>query len=319
MTETAKPPRWTEYMSLKTVLRAPRNPKSHNVQVIRNSMSRFGLVEQPALDERTGRLVAGHGRLEEWQRAAKAGEDPPDGVLLDGDDWLVPVSRGWRSKDDAEAEAYLITSNNSVIMGGWNEGDLEAMLADLARADFGLAQVTGTSAARLDEILDAAEASAAEALRASANASEVPIGQTPYGDRYADPAAEAPWMAQTAPRFDDAPIEHEQVPSTGARYAESEEDEATRAARIASYQPRQGHSTGLVEMILVYTVDDRNEAARLVSEARDVLGADLKASEVILRGLRVLAAVLSARETDRSVRMSELARRAGWDGPGALG
>jgi hypothetical protein len=304
-----KLPRWTEYMPLEKILRAPRNPKNHNVQVIRGSMNRFGLVEQPALDERTGRLVAGHGRLEEWYRAKAAGESAPEGVVEGADgSWSVPVSRGWSSKDDAEAEAYLITSNNSVIMGGWDETGLNEMLADLARNDFALAQVTGVSAAELDVILDAQESALADAVRSGNSAvTEVPIGQTPYGN----PLDAAPWMAQTAPRYDE-PIEHDQVPATGARFAESAEDEATRAARIASYQPRQGHSTGLVEMILVYPIDDRNEAARLVAAARDVLGADLKASEIILRALRVLSAVLDARETDRAVRMDAIARQAGW-------
>jgi hypothetical protein len=147
----------------------------------------------------------------------------------------------------------------------------------------------------------------AEALRAS-NAGSTTLIQDPQpaytGDR-------PEWMSQTAPQFGDEPFEHDQVPATEARYAESAEQEATRAARIAGYQPRQGHDTGLVEMVLVYPLEDRNEAARLVAAARDVLGPDLKAAEVILRALRVLAAVLDNREAP-SVSLAQIARVAGW-------
>ncbi|MEU8356488.1 hypothetical protein AB0C27_10810 [Nonomuraea sp. NPDC048882] len=43
-----------------------------------------------------------------------AGESksPPEGVKI-GDDgvWLVPILRGWTSRSDAEAEAYLVAAN----------------------------------------------------------------------------------------------------------------------------------------------------------------------------------------------------------------
>lgn len=118
-------------MPLDGVLRADRNPKRHDASLIRKSIGKFGVVETPALDERTGKLVAGHGRLNEWERARDAGENPPDGVqILDGD-WHVPISRGWASRNDAEADAYLLVSNRSTELGGWDSQELAGLLDDV--------------------------------------------------------------------------------------------------------------------------------------------------------------------------------------------
>lgn len=137
--------RYTDYMPLADVQRAPRNPKGHNTELIANSISRFGIVESPAIDERTGRLVAGHGRLDDWITRKAAGEQPPDGIDIDPDtgDWLVPVQRGWASRSDADAEAYLVISNSSSQMGGWDDEGLAQLLADLRDQDPTLLDLTG--------------------------------------------------------------------------------------------------------------------------------------------------------------------------------
>ena len=57
-------------------------------------MGRFGYVAPMILDERTGRLVAGHCRLESLKRAKSAGKAPPKRVRVENGDWLVPVVRG---------------------------------------------------------------------------------------------------------------------------------------------------------------------------------------------------------------------------------
>jgi len=137
--------RRTEYMPLAEVMRAPRNPKKHDAPLIAGSMARFGVVELPAIDERTGRLVAGHGRLDDWTARRAAGETPPDGIDTDPDtgDWLVPVTRGWASRSDADAEAYLVVSNQTTIAGGWEDENLAMLLADIRDADADLLALTG--------------------------------------------------------------------------------------------------------------------------------------------------------------------------------
>jgi hypothetical protein len=96
-------------MPLGQLQAAKRNPKQHSSD-IGTSIGRFGYVEPIVVDERTGRIVA-------------------------GDDWLVPVLRGWASRSDAEAEAYLLASNKLTEVGGWDNAQLAELLKDLGYQD----------------------------------------------------------------------------------------------------------------------------------------------------------------------------------------
>ena len=97
------------YMGLSDLTPADRNPKAHDLPSLVGSLRRHGWVAPAILDERTGKLIAGHGRREACIMIRQAGDPPPGGVFVDDDgDWLVPVLRGWASRTDAEAEAYVI-------------------------------------------------------------------------------------------------------------------------------------------------------------------------------------------------------------------
>lgn len=252
------------YEPLPQVQRAPRNPRRHDEAGIRSSLSGFGVVDLPVIDERTGRLVSGHGRLDQLLDLHRAGEEAPDGVLVQDGTWLVPVVRGWSSGSDAEAEAYLVATNKISENGGWDTG-LDEILSGLVSTDWDLATLTGFTAAELEELI-------------------------------ADPQ---PVMV------------HEAVPATGATYAETADQEATRAAVVATQIPRAAQ--GLTEMILVYTEEDRAEVARQVTAVRTVLGGDLKVSEVVLRALRTLTAILDSRHDSTPVVCARLAKHAGWE------
>jgi hypothetical protein len=141
-------------MRLSEVRAAVRNPKGHDDDGIRGSIERHGIAELPLIDERTGRLVAGHGRIKQLTAMSAAGQDPPDGVDVDPDsgEWLVPVTRGWSSRSDAEAEAYLVASNKLTMNGGWDdERQLTQILSGLA--DEGLLALTGFSEDELTDLL----------------------------------------------------------------------------------------------------------------------------------------------------------------------
>jgi hypothetical protein len=144
VTDTAE--RRIAYMPIAEIEPAARNPKQHASDAIAASVDRFGLAELPLLDERTGRLVAGHGRLADLINRRRDGEDPPAGVKLGpggAGDWLVPVIRGWASASDEDAEAYLVTSNHLTVLGGWDDDGLADLLTDLRDADAALLEVTG--------------------------------------------------------------------------------------------------------------------------------------------------------------------------------
>lgn len=142
-----------EYMPLEELTPADRNPKGHAPLAIDGSMKRFGYMEPVLLDERTGKLVAGHGRRENLLRRREAGEGPPDWIVVKGDAWLVPVTRGWRSRDDADALAAGVAVNRAGELGGWLP-DLGPVLEELGRHELGLEGV-GFTPDELDDLLRA--------------------------------------------------------------------------------------------------------------------------------------------------------------------
>ena len=120
-----------EYLPLASLKSARRNPKKHQIETVLTSMGRFGYVAPMILDERTGRLVAGHGRLESLKRAKANGQAPPERIHVKNGDWLVPVVRGVAFADDREAEAYLLADNQIVIRGGWDDDELKEIIERL--------------------------------------------------------------------------------------------------------------------------------------------------------------------------------------------
>lgn len=165
--------RFVEYVPVDEIDSAPRNPKGHDATGISRSIGHFGLTELPLIDERTGRLVAGHGRrdqLASWQRE---GRTPPEGVQVDHDGrWLMPVVRGWRSRSDDDAEAYVIASNQLTIKGGWDERQLAEVLHDLGEAQ--MLELAGYEAGDLDAL----EALANAQVESAGKSDEQVLGET---------------------------------------------------------------------------------------------------------------------------------------------
>jgi hypothetical protein len=121
-----------EYLPVADLVDDPRNPKVHADDVLDASLERFGYTAPIEIDERTGRLISGHGRKAMLLRAEAAGEPVPDGIEVGPDGrWQAPVVRGWASRDDDEALAYLVASNRTVEAGGWVVPELAGILASL--------------------------------------------------------------------------------------------------------------------------------------------------------------------------------------------
>ena len=256
------------YMRLSEIVPAPRNAKRHAADKIERSLSRFGIADLPVLDERTERLVSGHGRVERLRSMQSAGRPAPRGVDVEPEsgEWRVPVLRGWASETDADAEAYLVAANATTLAGDWDEDELAMMMRSLADIDADLLDVVGFDDDRIEELLASLEPE----------------------------------------------VVHTDIPKTQATYNETPAEEAAREERIAGYEPRAGAQTGFTEMILVYTNEDRDEAGRLIAATRESLGGDMRASEVVLRALRTLVAVLDSRHDPTPVYCGRLAAHAGW-------
>jgi len=124
-----------EWVALADLQRAPRNPKQHAGEEIERSILRFGYIAPVIMDERTGRLVAGHGRLDALAALRAGGKDPPARVRRRTDgEWMLPVLRGISFNSDAEAEAYLLADNRLTEAGGWDRAMLAGVLGELLDA-----------------------------------------------------------------------------------------------------------------------------------------------------------------------------------------
>jgi hypothetical protein len=137
-----------EYEPLGSVVKWPRNPKRHRIDIIDNSIDRFGYCQPLLVDEATGKLVAGHGRLETLAQKKAAGEDPPKRITVrksDGE-WMVPVIRGVAFANEREAEAYVLADNKATEEGGWDNVLLAQILQDVKLEADGLLGTGFTSA-----------------------------------------------------------------------------------------------------------------------------------------------------------------------------
>ena len=159
---TKSTPRRLELMPLDEIKPAKKNPRDHDLGMLAEGLLNRGLGELPLLDERTGRLVAGHGRLETLKALRKDGAAPPDGVQFDKEgEWLVPVIRGWASSSDADAAAYLVGSNQAPLAGGWRGTELDELLVEIAKAGEENLQGTGFDGNDVEKMLRDLERTAA--------------------------------------------------------------------------------------------------------------------------------------------------------------
>lgn len=197
--------RYVDYVPLDQVELAARNPKGHDGAGINRSINHHGFAELPLFDERTGRLVAGHGRHEQLATMYAAGDEPPDGIRVDGDGtWRMPVIRGWASRSDADADAYGVASNRLVELGGWNERELAAVLSSLD--DLDLVATAGYTAADLDELLRSTDTLGD---KATAFLGDVIADRSPVGKHQPAGSSLSP---DTAPAADRGDREDEWVP-----------------------------------------------------------------------------------------------------------
>jgi hypothetical protein len=144
------------YTPLSEIEGWPRNPKLHDDAGISMSIVEHGFNDPPAVDERTGRLVEGHGRIDSLKTMRAAGENPPDRVMVREEDgeWLVPVLRGIEFKSDEQAQAYLLAHNRLTEKGGWNEAELQMMLQELMEESEDVLAASGFSVEELDALTD---------------------------------------------------------------------------------------------------------------------------------------------------------------------
>ena len=144
-----------EYFPLSELLTRlhPQNAKDHDITAIVASYKAHGYVASGVIDNRTGRFLAGHGRVMALRDMKLHKQSPPRGIRNGGDDWLVPVQVGYESDNDIQALAYLAADNKLTELGGWDEAALADLLQEIANSDEIDLGATGFSGDELDELL----------------------------------------------------------------------------------------------------------------------------------------------------------------------
>ena len=143
------------YLRLDDIREAEINPKAHDLEAVRKSVKKFGFVTPGLRDDRTGRLIAGHGRTIVLRGMHAAGDPAPAGIRVDDDGmWLAPVITGWASHNDDEAAAYLVIDNHHPTLGGWQDDQLAELLAGIRDADATLLDIIGFTDDDLTALLD---------------------------------------------------------------------------------------------------------------------------------------------------------------------
>lgn len=205
-------------------------------------------------------------------------------IVVGNNRWQAAKERlGWTHMamvfldiDDATAAKMLAADNKASDLGSYDKG----LLAEFLNGLDGL-EGTGWDFDELDDLL-----------------SELASGFAPAAADDAPP----PWQIGPVP-----PV-LAQPPATDAAYAETPEEEAARAAARASQTPR--YAQGLVELVVVYTETDKAEAVQHINMLRKRLGSDLKASEIVLRSLRMAVHAVD----NASFMPPDLIKHAGLDG-----
>ena len=131
MAKPSEGPRF-ELMPLQELLdrRHPDNAKDHDLGLIVESIKKHGLGRKPSINEVDGKLLYGHGTSEALALMMESGDDPPDQIVAENGDWLVPVERGKRLPKKLAA-SYRLVDNKATEDGGWLEPELLDVLTSL--------------------------------------------------------------------------------------------------------------------------------------------------------------------------------------------
>lgn len=213
---------WIDYVRLDDLAGADRNARTHDLDAITESVIQLGFTTAGRIDERTGQLVRGHGRLAVLRRLRDRGAQAPEGIHDLDDDWAMPIERGWSSRHDRHADAVALADNAIAQTGGFDERVLYDQLADLAADAPGLLRAAGYDAADLDRLLES-------------------VGQRPDGATVTDldglGAALAPWDQPAGDPFADRPTPPERGSDEQWDVGQTVVDPEDRPPRPGAEQP----------------------------------------------------------------------------------
>jgi ParB-like chromosome segregation protein Spo0J len=177
-------------------------------------------------------------------------------ILAGNNTWRAAQTLQWTEIDivrvdvDAqEGRKILIAANRTADLGTYDEGEL----ADIVRQLDGDISGTAFTPGEIDALLSSFESPVPE-----------------LADFAATPAV---------------PLVMEEVPATNASYAETPQQEAERAERQAAQTPRP--YTGLSELMLLYTPEEKAEVSELLTRLRKLHGHETRTPQLVLHALRI--------------------------------
>jgi len=129
----------------------PRNARKHAMDAIQYSLSEYGYIEPIVYNERTNRILSGHGRVKALQGLRDNGQPAPPPIVQDSKDWLVPVVV---VDVPAERESeILIALNRTAELGGWSEKKLLPLLREFAARKTDYLEYMQFQSERVDALL----------------------------------------------------------------------------------------------------------------------------------------------------------------------
>lgn len=142
----------TDFVELGEFSRLSRNAKKHDPE-IGKSIGRWGYLQPVVVNETTGHLIAGHGRIDDLEARRRRGQQAPKNIEVQGEKWLVPTA--FVSVPEREEEAVAVSLNRTSEKGGWDKDLLTNILADITEAGSAALEGVGFSQKELDGMLEA--------------------------------------------------------------------------------------------------------------------------------------------------------------------
>jgi hypothetical protein len=161
---TVVPQRYEPAVPLERLQSHPLNPRIHDDEAIAESLDAHGFYGAVLAQESSGRIIAGHGRLENAQAKGYAS---------------LPVL--WLDVDDAEAERMLLHDNRTSDAGRYDTDRLADALASLVGQPLGLFG-TGWSQADFDALVPSGLTGALDDLRLPPHGDAPPTDEQPAGE-----------------------------------------------------------------------------------------------------------------------------------------
>jgi hypothetical protein len=139
------------YANIEDLIFFPKNPKQHDLGAIHTSINQFGFLERVIINEITGHILAGAGRVETLLQKKCANELLPDGIMERDGKWFTPVD--YVSVPEDKEGAVVIALNRTTELGGWDNERLVTLLQEIAVDRDALLASTGYDGDDIDKLL----------------------------------------------------------------------------------------------------------------------------------------------------------------------